>query len=42
MIAKCVAAAPRHGQVWQVAAKDPKNAGKNTKEVLQLVAAALS
>ena len=42
VIDKCAVVAPRHGHVWQMIAKDPKNAGKNTKELLELVAAALS
>ncbi|KAF8324232.1 PRP1 splicing factor, N-terminal-domain-containing protein [Amanita rubescens] len=42
VIDKCTAAAPRHGHVWQAVAKDPKNAGKNTKEVMEIVAPALS
>jgi len=28
---------PRHGEVWQGVAKDPKNAGKSLEEVLKLV-----
>jgi pre-mRNA-processing factor 6 len=35
--AKCVAAEPKHGEVWQRVRKDPKNATKSIEEVLQLV-----
>jgi pre-mRNA-processing factor 6 len=28
---------PRHGEVWQAIAKDPRNAGKNVEEVLKMV-----
>ncbi|KAH6631195.1 PRP1 splicing factor, N-terminal-domain-containing protein [Chaetomium sp. MPI-SDFR-AT-0129] len=42
LIAKCVLNDPRHGELWQGVAKDPKNAGKGTEEVLKLVAAALN
>ncbi|EGS18504.1 pre-mRNA splicing factor prp1-like protein [Thermochaetoides thermophila DSM 1495] len=38
LIAKCVLNDPRHGEVWQRVAKDPRNAGKKTEEVLELVA----
>lgn len=37
----CAAADPHHGPVWQSVAKDLKNAGKSTKEILELVADAL-
>ncbi|PFH46367.1 hypothetical protein AMATHDRAFT_70068 [Amanita thiersii Skay4041] len=42
VIDKCTVVAPRHGAVWQAVAKDPKNAGKNTTQLLELVAAVLS
>ncbi|KAH6844957.1 PRP1 splicing factor, N-terminal-domain-containing protein [Chaetomium sp. MPI-CAGE-AT-0009] len=42
LVAKCVLNDPRHGEHWQAVAKDPKNAGKGTEEVLKLVAASLS
>ncbi len=42
LVAKCVLNDPRHGEHWQVTAKDPRNAGKSTEEILNLVAAALS
>ncbi|KAF9485914.1 hypothetical protein BDN70DRAFT_870869 [Pholiota conissans] len=35
---KCIAAEPHHGAVWQVVAKDVKNVGKSTKEILEMVA----
>ncbi|EJD45680.1 hypothetical protein AURDEDRAFT_114005 [Auricularia subglabra TFB-10046 SS5] len=41
VIAKCVAAEPLHGPIWQSVAKDVKNSGKSTKEILELVAATL-
>ncbi|KAG8733001.1 hypothetical protein FRC11_009385 [Ceratobasidium sp. 423] len=37
----CVAAEPHHSQAWQVVAKDLKNTGKSTKEILELVTAKL-
>ncbi|CAE6448853.1 unnamed protein product [Rhizoctonia solani] len=37
----CVVAEPHHSQAWQVVAKDLKNTGKSTKEVLELVTAKL-
>ncbi|KAL2190682.1 hypothetical protein L209DRAFT_675304 [Thermothelomyces heterothallicus CBS 203.75] len=42
LVAKCVLNDPRHGEHWQAIAKDPKNAGKKTEEILKLVAASLS
>ncbi len=38
VIEKCVAAAPRHGPVWQVVAKDLSNIGRSTEDILQIVA----
>ncbi|KAF8169640.1 PRP1 splicing factor, N-terminal-domain-containing protein [Pholiota molesta] len=35
---KCIAAEPHHGAVWQAIAKDVKNVGKSTKEILEMVA----
>lgn len=29
---------PRHGEVWQQVAKDPRNARKSVEEILKLVA----
>lgn len=37
VIAKCVLSEPKHGEVWQAVAKDPKNANKASEEVLNLV-----
>ncbi|KAM6499032.1 PRP1 splicing factor, N-terminal domain containing protein [Amanita muscaria] len=42
VVDKCVVANPRHGQVWQAVAKDPKNTGKSTVEILELVVEVLS
>ena len=41
VVTKCVLNEPRHGEVWQAIAKDPKNARKGTEEILKLVAAEL-
>ncbi|KAF8271613.1 PRP1 splicing factor, N-terminal-domain-containing protein [Lactarius quietus] len=38
---RCVAAEPHHGETWQAIAKDDANRGKSTRELLELVAAAL-
>ena len=37
VIAKCILNEPRHGEIWQSVAKDPKNAGKSFEEILKLV-----
>ncbi|KAJ3189197.1 Pre-mRNA-processing factor 6 [Gaertneriomyces sp. JEL0708] len=42
VINKCLAAEPRHGERWQGVAKDMKNVGKTTVDILELVAAQLS
>lgn len=39
VVTKCVLNEPRHGEVWQRVAKNPKNARKKTDEILKLVAA---
>ena len=39
VVSKCVMNEPRHGEVWQRVAKDPKNARKGVDEILKLVAA---
>ncbi|KAL0255019.1 U4/U6 x U5 tri-snRNP complex subunit Prp1 [Diplodia seriata] len=39
VVSKCVLSEPKHGEVWQAVAKDPKNWGKGVEEVLKLVAA---
>lgn len=41
VIAKAVAAEPRYGPTWQPIAKDIANVRKSTREILELVAAAL-
>ena len=41
VVTKCVLNEPRHGEVWQAVAKNPKNARKGTEEILKLVAAEL-
>ena len=41
VISKCVLSEPKHGEVWQAVAKDPKNWGKGIEEILKLVAAKL-
>ncbi|TDL17207.1 hypothetical protein BD410DRAFT_730230 [Rickenella mellea] len=37
----CIVAEPHHGTVWPTVAKDVKNFGKKTKEILELVANSL-
>ncbi|KAH9217676.1 PRP1 splicing factor, N-terminal-domain-containing protein [Leptodontidium sp. 2 PMI_412] len=37
VIAKMILSEPRHGEVWQSVAKDPKNARKSQEDVLKLV-----
>ncbi|KAI1085265.1 pre-mRNA splicing factor [Whalleya microplaca] len=41
VVSKCVSVEPRHGEVWQAVAKNPKNARKDVEAVLKLVAAEL-
>ncbi|PHH83353.1 hypothetical protein CDD82_1866 [Ophiocordyceps australis] len=41
VVGKCVHSEPRHGELWQAVAKDPKNANLGTEEVLKLVASEL-
>ncbi|CAH0014724.1 unnamed protein product [Clonostachys rhizophaga] len=41
VVTKCVLNEPRHGEIWQSVAKDPRNARKGTEEILKLVAAGL-
>ncbi|XMA07297.1 hypothetical protein WAI453_000088 [Rhynchosporium graminicola] len=36
VIAKMILSEPRHGEVWQSVAKDPRNAGKSQEEILKL------
>jgi pre-mRNA-processing factor 6 len=40
-VKQCVVAEPHHSPVWQSIAKDMKNTGKSTREILELVADAL-
>ncbi|KAE9378282.1 putative Pre-mRNA-splicing factor prp1 [Stipitochalara longipes BDJ] len=37
VVAKCTLSEPRHGEIWQGVAKEPKNAGKNLEEILNIV-----
>ncbi|TVY83003.1 Pre-mRNA-splicing factor prp1 [Lachnellula suecica] len=37
VIAKAVLSEPRHGEVWQGVAKNPKNAGKGIEDILKIV-----
>jgi len=37
VVAKCTTREPKHGEVWQQFRKDPKNAGKSTEEILNMV-----
>jgi len=41
IIERCKAADPHHGLVWPTVSKDVENAGKNTVQILGLVAAKL-
>ncbi|XXH03656.1 Dimethyladenosine transferase [Hypoxylon texense] len=41
VISKCIGVEPRHGEVWQSVAKNPKNAKKSVEEILKLVTAEL-
>lgn len=38
VVNRCVIAEPHHSPVWQSVAKDDKNVGKGTKEILEIVA----
>jgi pre-mRNA-processing factor 6 len=37
VIAKCILSEPRHGEIWQSVAKDPKNATLGTEQILKIV-----
>jgi pre-mRNA-processing factor 6 len=37
VIAKCILSEPRHGEIWQSVAKDPKNATLGTEQILKVV-----
>ncbi|KAH6609543.1 PRP1 splicing factor [Trichoderma cornu-damae] len=41
VVTKCVLNEPRHGEVWQSVAKNPKNAKKSVEDILKIVAAEL-
>ena len=41
VIQKCIMSEPKHGEVWQAIAKDPKNARNGTEDILKIVAAKL-
>ena len=41
VINRCMAAEPHHSPVWQSIAKDDKNVGRGTKEILEMVANAI-
>ncbi|PHH53974.1 Pre-mRNA-splicing factor prp1 [Ceratocystis fimbriata CBS 114723] len=41
VVSKCALNEPRHGEYWQMVAKQPQNARKSTEEVLVLVAQVL-
>jgi pre-mRNA-processing factor 6 len=41
VIEKCGMAEPKHGDVWQGIAKNPKNSGKTTEDILKMAVAAL-
>lgn len=38
MLARCVQAEPKYGEVWARVRKSPENAGLGTEEVLKMVA----
>lgn len=42
VVAKCVAAEPRHGERWQAVSKALQNSHKTTEQVLMLVVDGLS
>lgn len=41
MLAKAITADPHHGPVWQAISKDPKNVGKDMRQILELVSEAV-
>lgn len=41
VVQKCILSEPKHGEVWQAVAKDPKNARKGIEDILNIVAAKL-
>jgi len=36
VLSKIAMAEPKHGEIWQQVAKDPKNAGKSVEEILKI------
>jgi len=38
VVNRCMTAEPHHSPVWQSVAKDDRNVGKDTKEILEIVA----
>ena len=42
VIAKMILSEPRHGEVWQSVAKDPKNSGKSQEDILKMVVGKLA
>ena len=38
-LSKAAMAEPKHGEIWQSVAKDPKNARKSVEEILKIAAA---
>ncbi|KAL1952612.1 hypothetical protein VTO42DRAFT_4684 [Malbranchea cinnamomea] len=42
LLSKCIAAEPKHGEIWQSIAKDPDNANKSIEEILKLSVEAIS
>jgi pre-mRNA-processing factor 6 len=41
VLEKCILSEPRHGEVWQSVAKDPKNAKLGIGEILKIVVSKL-
>ena len=41
VVAKCVVSEPKHGEVWQAVAKDPRNAFLSTEDVLHITTSRL-
>jgi pre-mRNA-processing factor 6 len=41
VLSKCFMSEPKHGEIWQSVAKDPRNAGKGLEDILQLAIAKL-
>ncbi|KAI9789872.1 MAG: hypothetical protein M1835_001381 [Candelina submexicana] len=41
VMSKCIISEPKHGEVWQSVAKDPKNASKGVEDILKIVVSQL-